>query len=131
MWELVATLELDMVESIWKCNSVSMQCPSIGSVPSVAVLGTPAACYSTGGGSNCFAYKVEHGVHSTNECIGTAMCQAASGFTPRGVLNHCALSRAHNLLNNMPSNVLDRFLRKTCEAYYTQKLPQETAVCSQ
>ena len=34
------------------------------------------------------------------------MCQAASGFTPRGVLNHCTLSRAHNLLNNEPSNEL-------------------------
>ena len=108
MWELVATLELDMVESIWKCNSVSMQCPSIGSVPSVAVLGTPAACYSTGGGSNCFAHKVEHGMHSANECTSTAMCQAVSGFTPKGVLNHCTLSRAHNLLNGMPSNVLGR-----------------------
>ena len=45
-------------------------------------------------------------MHSTNECTGTAMCQAASGFTPRGVLYHCALSRAHNLLNNESSNEL-------------------------
>ena len=83
-----------------------MQCPSIGSVPSAAALSTPAACYSTGGGSNCFAHKVEHGVHSANECTGTAMCQAASGFTPKGVLDHCALSRAHNLLNGVPGNIL-------------------------
>ena len=94
--------------NIWKCNSISMQRPSIGSVPSAAVLSTPAACYSAGGGSNCFAHKVKHGVHSTNDCASTAMCQAASGFIPRGVLNHCALSRAHNLLNSMPSNVLGR-----------------------
>ena len=93
---------------IWKCNSISMQHLSIDSVPSAAVLSTPAACYSAGGGSNCFAHKVEHGMHSTNECASTAMCQAASGFTPRGVLNHCALSRAYNLLNSMPSNVLGR-----------------------
>ena len=93
---------------IWKCNSVSMQCLSIGSVPSAAALSTPAACYSAGGGSNHFAHKVEHGVHSANECASTAMCQAASGFTPKGVLNHCALSRAHNLLNGVPSNVLGR-----------------------
>ena len=85
-----------------------MQRPSIGSVPSAAALSIPAACYSAGGGSNCFAHKVEHGVHSTNECTGTAMCQAASGFTSRGVLDHCALSRAHNLLNSVPSNVLGR-----------------------
>ena len=85
-----------------------MQCLSIGSVPSVAALSTPAACYSTGGGSDHFAHKVEHGVHSANECASTAMCQAASGFIPRGVLNHCALSRAHNLLNGVPSNVLGR-----------------------
>ena len=85
-----------------------MQHLSIGSVPSVAALSTPAACYSTGGSSNCFAHKVEHGVHSTNECAGTAMCQAASGFTLRGVLDHYMLSRAHNLLNGMPSNVLGR-----------------------
>ena len=26
----------------------------------------------------------------------------------RGVLNHCVLSRAHNLLNGMPSNILGR-----------------------
>ena len=93
---------------IWRCNSVSVQYPSIGSVPSVAVLSTPAACYSTGGSSNRFAHKVEHGVHSTNECASTAMCQAASGFTPREMLDHCALSRAHNLLNSVPSNVLGR-----------------------
>ena len=36
------------------------------------------------------------------------MCQAASGFTLRGVLDHYMLSRAHNLLNGMPSNVLGR-----------------------
>ena len=102
------TLELDMIESIWRCNSVSMQRLSIGSVPSAAALSTPAACYSAGGGSNYFAHKVEHGVHSTNECTGTAMCQAASGFTPKGVLDHCTLSRTHNLLNGMPSNVLGR-----------------------
>ena len=52
---------------IWKCNSVSLQCPSIGSVPSVAALSTPAACYSAGGSSDHFAHKVEHGVHSANE----------------------------------------------------------------
>ena len=103
MRESVVTLELDMVESIWRCNSISVQCPSIGSVPSAAALSTPAACYSTSGSSNRFAHKVEHGVHSTNECVGTAMCQAASGFTPKGVLDHCALSRAHNLLNGEPS----------------------------
>ena len=85
-----------------------MQCPSIGSVPSAAVLSTPAACYSTGGGGDHFAHKVEHGMHSTSECAGTAMCQAASRFTPRGVLDHCALSRAHNLLNGKSSNVLGR-----------------------
>ena len=85
-----------------------MQHLSIGSVPSVAVLSTPAACYSTGGSSNCFAHKVEHGVHSANECASTAMCQAASGFTPRGVLNYCTLSRAHNLLNSVPSSELGR-----------------------
>ena len=85
-----------------------MQCPSIGSVPSVAALSTPAACYSTGGSGNHFAHKVEHGVHSTNECVGTAMCQAASGFTPKGVLDHCILSGAHNLLNGVPSSELDR-----------------------
>ena len=102
------TLELDMIESIWRCNSVSMQHLSIGSVPSAAALSTPAACYSTGGGGDCFAHKVEHGVHSANECTSTAMCQAASGFTPRGVLNHYVLSRAHNLLNSVPSNVLGR-----------------------
>ena len=93
---------------IWKCNSVSMQHPSIGSVPSVAAHSIPAACYSVGGGSNRFAHKVEHGVHSANECTSSAMCQAASGFTPKGVLNHCTLSRAHNLLNGVPSNVLGR-----------------------
>ena len=97
-----------MVESIWRYNSISMQRLSIGSVPSAAALSTPAACYSAGGGSNHFAHKVEHGVHSANECASTAMCQAASGFTPKGVLNHCALSRAHNLLNGVPSNVLGR-----------------------
>ena len=85
-----------------------MQHLSIGSVPSAAVLSTPAACYSTGGSSNRFPHKVEHGMHSTNECTSTAMCQAASGFTPKGVLDHCALSRAHNLLNGVPSNVLGR-----------------------
>ena len=85
-----------------------MQHPSIGLVPSVAALSIPAACYSAGGGSNCFAHKVEHGVHSANECASTAMCQAASGFTPRGVLNYCALSRAHNLLNSVPSSELGR-----------------------
>ena len=74
----------------------------------MAALSTPAACYSTGGGSNCFAHKVEHGMHSTNECAGTAMCQAASGFTLKGVLNHCTLSRAHNLLNSEPSIELGR-----------------------
>ena len=67
-----------------------------------------ACLVASGGSSNCFAHKVEHGVHSTNECTSTAMCQAASGFTPKGVLNHCALSRAHNLLNSVPSNVLGR-----------------------
>ena len=97
-----------MVESIWRCNSISVQHPSIGSVPSVAVPSTPAACYSAGGGSNRFAHKIEHGVHSTSECAGTAICQAASGFNPRGVLNHCALSRAHNLLNGVPSSELGR-----------------------
>ena len=97
-----------MIEDIWRCNSVSMQYLSIDSVPSVAVLCTPAACYSTGGSSNHFAHNIKHGVHSANKCTGTAMCQAASGFTPRGVLNHCALSRAHNLLNSVPSNVLGR-----------------------
>ena len=104
----MVTLKLDMIVGIWRCNSVSMQCPSIGSVPSVAVLSTPAACYSTGGSSNCFAHKVEHGMHSTNECASAAMCQAVSEFTPKGVLNDCALSRAHNLLNGVPSNVLGR-----------------------
>ena len=94
--------------NIWKCNSISMQRPSIGSVPSAAVLSTPAASYSAGGGSNRFAHKVECGMHSANECTSTAICQAASGFTPKGVLNHCALSRAHNLLNGVPSNVLGR-----------------------
>ena len=83
-----------------------MQCLSIGSVLSVAALSTPAACYSAGGGSNYFAHKVEHGMHSTNECTSTAMCQAASEFTPRGVLDHCVLSRAHNLLNSKPGIVL-------------------------
>ena len=53
-------------------------------------------------------YKVEHGMHSANECTSTAICQAASGFTPKGVLNHCALSRAHNLLNGVPSSELGR-----------------------
>ena len=80
----------------------------VGSVPLAAVLSTPAACYSAGGSSDHFAHKVEHGVHSTNECVSTAMCQAASGFTFKGVLNHCALSRAHNLLNGMPSSELGR-----------------------
>ena len=108
MRESVVTLGLDMVESIWRCNSISMQHPSIGSVPSAAALSTPAACYSAGGGSNRFAHKVEHGMHSANECTSTAMCQAPSGFTPKGVLNHCILSRAHNLLNSVPSNVLGR-----------------------
>ena len=93
---------------IWRCNSVSVQCLSIGSVPSVAALSTPAACYSAGGSSNHFAHKVEHGMHSANECASTAMCQAASGFTPKGVLDHCTLSRAHNLLNGMPSSELGR-----------------------
>ena len=65
-------------KDIWKCNSVRVQCLSIGSVPSVAVLSTPAACYSAGGGGDCFAHKVEHGMHSTDECTSTAMCQAAS-----------------------------------------------------
>ena len=63
---------------IQRCNHISMQHPSIGSVPSVAVLSTPAACYSAGGGGDCFAHKVEHGMHSTDECTSTAMCQAAS-----------------------------------------------------
>ena len=103
----MVTLELDMV-MISECNSISVQHLSIASVPSVAALSTPAACYSTGGGSNHFAHKVEHGMHSTNECTSTVMCQAASEFTPRGVLNHCTLSRAYNLLNSMPSNVLGR-----------------------
>ena len=93
---------------IWRCNHISMQYPSIGSVPSVAVLSTPAACYSAGGGGDCFAHKVEHGMHSTDECTSTAMCQVASGFIPKGVFNHCALSGAHNLLNRVPSNVLGR-----------------------
>ena len=101
-------LEVRHGNDIWKCNSISVQHLSIGSVPSVAALSTPAACYSTGGSSNHFAHKVEHGMHSANECTGTAMCQTASGFTHRGVLNHCALSRAHNLLNGMPSNILGR-----------------------
>ena len=96
-----------------------MQHPSIGSVPSVAALSTPAACYSTGGGSDHFTHNVEHGVHSANECTGTAMCQAASGFTPKGVLNHCALSRAHNLLNGMPSNILGRKWPGTYQAVGT------------
>ena len=48
-----------------------MQFLSIGSVPLVAVLSTPAACYSASGSGNCFAHKVEHGMHSTNECTGT------------------------------------------------------------
>ena len=104
----MATLELDIGNDIWKCNSVSVQCLSIGSVPSAAALSTPAACYSVGGSGDCFAHKVEHGMHSTNECTSTAMCQAASGFTPRGVLDHCMLSRAYNLLNGEPSNVLGR-----------------------
>ena len=86
MRESVVTLELDMVESIWRCNSVSVQCPSIGSVSSVAVLSTPAACYNAGGGSNCFTHKVEHGMHSTNESASTAMCQSASGFIPSSLL---------------------------------------------
>ena len=50
----------------------------------------------------------KHDMHSTNECPGTAMCQAASEFIPRGVLNHCMLSGAHNLLNGMPSNILGK-----------------------
>ena len=85
-----------------------MQRLSIDSVPSAAVLSTPAACYSAGGSSNRFAHKVEHGMHSANECTSTAMCQAASEFTPKGVLNHCTLSRAHNLLNSVPSSELGR-----------------------
>ena len=85
-----------------------MQRLSIGSVPSAVALSTPAACYSAGGGSNHFAHKVEHGMHSANECTSTAMCQAASGLTPKGLLNHCALSRAHNLLNSVPSSELGR-----------------------
>ena len=80
-----------------------MQHLSISSVSSVAVLSTSVACYSMGGGSDHFAHKVEHGMHSTNECNNTAMCQAASGFNPGGVLNHCVLSSAHNLLNGKPS----------------------------
>ena len=104
----MVTFELDMVEDIWKCSSISMQHPSIGSVPSTAALSIPAACYSAGGGGDHFAHKVEHGMHSTSECTSTAMCQAASGFTPRGVLNHCVLSRAYNLLNSVPSSELGR-----------------------
>ena len=30
------------------------------------------------------------------------------GSPPKGVLNHCTLSRAHNLLNSMPSSELGR-----------------------
>ena len=85
-----------------------MQHLSIDSVPSVAVLSTPAACYSAGGGGDHFAHNVEHGVHSANECASTAMCQAASGFIPGEVLNHCTLSRAQNLLNSKPGSVLGR-----------------------
>ena len=70
-----------MVESIWKCNSISVQHFSIGSVLSAAVLSIPAACYNAGNGSNHFAHKVEHGMLSANECTGPTMCYEHHIFT--------------------------------------------------
>ena len=107
-WESVATLEFDMVEDIWKCNSISMQCSSIGLIPLATVLSTPAAYYSTGDGGNHCVHKVEHGAYSANDCASTAIYQAAREFISDGVLNHCMLSRAHNLLNGKPSDELVR-----------------------